>query len=203
MKLHKTAKSFLVILVVTLVVFLIFFLGTGISINETNFPDRYFCIYVKLNLDTNQDGALNKIEIMNAKEINISRGDLGGTYADSYYRADYPPIQSLQGIEYFTHLETLNCFGQELVSLDLKNNKELKYLDCRFNQLTSLDVSNNRKLKLLICDGNQISNLNVTQNHLLETLWCRDNLITNLDLSNNEHLMQDNILCDTNVGIIR
>ena len=52
-------------------------------------------------------------------------------------------ISDLTGIEAFTALTELCCFGNNLTSLDISNNTALTSLQCQSNQLTSLDVSNN------------------------------------------------------------
>ena len=55
-------------------------------------------------------------------------------------------ISNLSGIEYFTGLITLGCFGNQLTTLDLSKNTALTYLNCSYNNLTSLYC--NKKLVL-------------------------------------------------------
>ena len=43
----------------------------------------------------------------------------------------------------------LGCYSNQLTSLDVSNNMELKALICEVNPMTSLDLSKNRKLKSL------------------------------------------------------
>ena len=52
-------------------------------------------------------------------------------------------ISDLTGIEGFTALTYLNCYGNELTSLDVSSNTALTKLICGNNSLTSLDFSNN------------------------------------------------------------
>ena len=75
---------------------------TDVSINETNFPDANFRTVVK-EYDTDKDENLSRAEIEAVKEI----------------KCYYKDIRSLTGIEYFTALQTLKCYSNQLTSLDL------------------------------------------------------------------------------------
>ncbi len=105
-------------------------------------------------------------------------------------------ISDLTGIEDFISLTYLNCFSNQLTSLDVSNNTDLNILACNSNQLTSLNVSQNTALTYLYCHYNQLTSLDVSQNTSLYLLYCRQNSIANLDVSNNTDL---NILdCNSN-----
>jgi Leucine-rich repeat (LRR) protein len=116
-------------------------------------------------------------------------------------------ITSLSGIEYFSNLETLNCQGNLLTSIDLSSNLGLKYLDCSKNPLSTLDVSKNTQLTELYCDGivtitnkinaensvaNQLTALDLSKNVSLVKLSCSNNQIVGLDLSKNTLLRDVN-----------
>ncbi len=66
-------------------------------------------------------------------------------------------IGSLDGIENFINLQTLNCDNNQLTSLDLSGLTSLKYLDCSDNRLTSLDVSGLTGLTGLYCSHNYMA----------------------------------------------
>ena len=85
-------------------------------------------------------GILTEVEISNITSIKVNS----------------KPISSLQGIEFFTALTDLSCFGNQLTSLDVSQNTALEDLYCSSNQLTSLDVSKNTALTSLSCYNNQI-----------------------------------------------
>lgn len=53
-----------------------------------------------------------------------------------------------------TALEVLNCFENQLSSLDLSGVTALKELGCSNNKLRSLNVSKNKVLEALSCDDN-------------------------------------------------
>ena len=93
-------------------------------------------------------------------------------------------ISNLTGIEAFTALTLLNCWGNQLTSLDVSQNTALTILSCGENQLTSLDVSQNTALTTLLCASNQLTTLDVSQNTALTLLGCAGNQLTSLDVRN-------------------
>ena len=144
---------------------------TDVSINETNFPDANFRTVVK-EYDIDKDENLSRAEIEAVKEIKCYHKD----------------IRSLTGIEYFTALQTLKCYSNQLTSLDISGNTALKSLDCAKNQLAALDVSQNTALESLDCADNQVTTLDVSRNTALKSLDCAKNQLTTLDVSRNTAL---------------
>ena len=152
---------------------------TDVSINETNFPDANFRTVVK-EYDIDKDENLSRAEIEAVKEIKCYNKD----------------IRSLTGIEYFTALQTLKCYSNQLTSLDISGNTALKSLDCAKNQLAALDVSQNTALDSLDCADNQLTTLDVSRNTALKSLNCADNQVTSLDISQNTAL--ESLICAGN-----
>ena len=142
-------------------------------INETNFPDEEFRNWV-LAQDYGKDGYLTDDEIAAVKTINV------------YNRN----IASLKGIEFFTALIILNCYNNQLTTLDVSKNTELTYLYCEYNNLTTLDVSKNTALEYLHCYNNQLTTLDVSKNTALKELYCYNNQLTTLDVSKNTALIK-------------
>lgn len=97
-------------------------------------------------------------------------------------------ITSLAGIEYFTDLETLDCMGNQLTTLDVTKLTKLKFLVCNDNQLTALDVTGLTSLTDLECNGNQLVSLDVSTLKELQILWCHGNKMTALDITHNAYL---------------
>lgn len=97
-------------------------------------------------------------------------------------------ITSLAGIEYFTDLETLDCMGNQLTTLDVTKLTSLMFLVCNDNQLTALDVTGLTSLTDLECSDNQLVSLDVSTLEELEILWCHGNKMTALDITNNAYL---------------
>lgn len=88
------------------------------------------------------------------------------------------------------------CSGENITSLDISKNSQLKVLDCSQNSLTSLDVSKNTNIGTLNCSNNNLSSLSISKNTVLSILKCSDNRIASLDLSKNTELFE--LRCSNN-----
>lgn len=141
----------------------------GIPVNGTTFPDSNFRDLVSADFDKNSDGFLSAAEIGAVTDI----------------RCRWRCIASLKGIEYFTSLQTLDCYSNQLTSLDLSANTALTTLNCGNNWLTSLNVSANTALTNLDCYNNELTSLELSANTALTSLDCSKNQLTSLDLSAN------------------
>lgn len=75
-----------------------------IAINETNFPDEIFREYVISEFDKDKNNKLSEEEIANAQYINVDEKGIG----------------SLEGVEYFTALTSLNCSSNQLTKFRYK-----------------------------------------------------------------------------------
>ncbi|MBR6964087.1 MAG: leucine-rich repeat domain-containing protein [Prevotella sp.] len=146
-------------------------MADDIVINETNFPDENFRNWM-LAQDYGQDGVLTETEIAGVTEMDVNNEN----------------IANLKGIEYFTALTSLYCYGNQLSSLDVSQNTALTELSCNGNQLSSLDVSQNTALTELSCWSCQLTSLDVSQNTALTYLDCGFNQLTSLDVSQNTAL---------------
>ena len=146
--------------------------SVDVEINAANFPDDNFRSYVSTNFDTDGDGVLSASEIADVLDIYVN--DMS--------------ISSLTGIEHFTALEYLQCYGNQLTALDISKNTALTELRCQNNQLTALDLSKNTALTALQCYNNQLTALDVSSNTALTSLRCQYNQLTALDVSNNTAL---------------
>ena len=140
---------------------------------QVNIPDDNFLnALIELGVDTNGDSIISPLEAEMITSLDVR----------------YKSISDLTGIEAFVNLETLNCYINQLTSLDVSNNTALIRLECSCNQLTILDFSNNTALINLYCSWNQLTSLDVSNNTKLSNLGCRDNQLTSLDVSNNTAL---------------
>ena len=146
----------------------------GIAIDATNFPDEKFREYVSTYCDKDKDTYLSDEEIAAVTKINVN----------------IKSISDLKGIEYFTALTQLECYRNQLTSLNVSKNTALKLLYCPDNQLTSLDVSKNTALEYLNCSINQLTSLDVSKNTALTDLFCGYNQLASLDVSKNTALTE-------------
>lgn len=94
-------------------------------------------------------------------------------------------ISDLTGIEAFTNATQLDCYGNQLTSLNVSSNTALTLLSCWDNQINTLDLSQNTSLETLDCGTNLLSNLDVTLNTALTSLSCSNNTISSIDISQN------------------
>ncbi len=89
---------------------------------KVTIPDNNFLnALIELGVDTDGDGIISPAEAEVIISLDVSE--------DS--------ISDMTGIEAFVNLDTLDCFINQLTSLDLSNNTALTYLDCVWNHLTS------------------------------------------------------------------
>lgn len=159
-----------------------------IAINEKNFPDENFRDYVAEEWDKNQDKYFSPSEIANAKWISC----------------DNKEISNLKGIEFFTNIWLLECYYNNLTTIDLSHNKKLSYINCHHNQLKELDVSGLPLLKTFYCGHNALPSIDVSKNEKLEDFDCQDNHLDTLDVSQNKELVKlscgDNNLTELDVS---
>lgn len=101
----------------------------------------------------------------------------------SLYLSDFS-ISSLDGINYFTNITSLNCENNLLSGLNVTNLLYLTSLNCSNNQLANLNVNGLTELQNLNCQFNQLANLNVSGITNLFNLECSYNQIVTLNLNN-------------------
>ncbi|MBR0533576.1 MAG: hypothetical protein IJK19_02660 [Bacteroidales bacterium] len=123
-------------------------------------PDKVFKEYLIAHYDTDGDGEISESEALKVRKIAVKTDN----------------ILSLEGIEYFTNLDSLICRG---VDLDMDEHAEIGTP----GRLTSLDLSKNIFLSHLECDGNHLKSLILPDNPWMVFLRCSHNYLTELDLS--------------------
>ncbi len=121
----------------------------------------------------------NSVDLNNDGEIQVSEASL------IKYLSIHPEneVSSLEGIESFVNLMYLNCYQNQLTSLDLSQNINLVYLDCSNNQLANLNLEQNSNLFFLNCHFNQLISLVVGQNQSINFMMASDNLLSSIDVS--------------------
>ena len=180
-------------MVFTFLPFSAFAANTEIDLNspefKLNFPDEEFRNFLKGYCDTNNDGKL---------DVDIKSMKIPNSYA----------IKSLKGIEFFEDLETLDCHGIGLTTLNVTKNFNLKELNCSDNQLKDYLYILSSGLKKLDCSNNKLTymNLGILYGLNLEEVNCSNNNITNIvmwnvgelvkfDCSNNDLMTLDVSQC--------
>ena len=141
--------------------------------NATESDITYEHVDTGKKIDANSDGEISIAEAEAVTYINVSQ--LG--------------VTDLSGIEYFVNLEYLNCSQvQPAYSYDPETHEQIIEYPSKY--LTSIDLSNNKKLKYLLCyyncnlnDGKGLAALDLSENVDLKYLDCGGNIINELDLS--------------------
>ena len=151
-----------------------------VEINETNFPDENFRLYL-LDQEWGADFTITDAEIAEITSLAVNS----------------KKIESLKGIEHFTALKSLVCNSNyNLTELDVTALTALETLNCSGCKLASLDVSRLQALKDLNCSSNSaIAELNVAQNTALTRLNCSSTSLTSLDVTKNTEL--DTLICNS------
>ena len=135
-------------------------------------PDTGFRSYCLSFADINADFMLTSDELAVVERISISDGG----------------VKSLEGLKYFTGLETLVCYNNSLTSLDVSGNPALKMILCANNEIATLDLSHNSSLEYIDCGNNKLEKLNLEGNSNLALVICASNELANLDVSHNRLL---------------
>lgn len=117
-----------------------------------------------LNQIVNIADANFKSYLVNNNSINLN-GDTEITVAEAQATTELLinglSISDLTGIEAFTNLTRLDCYANNLTTIDVSNNTNLTRLHCADNQITTLDVSDIPTLEQVHCQNNQLVELNV------------------------------------------
>lgn len=144
--------------------------AADVVINSTNFPDATFRKFVTENFDTEKPkGSLSDAELQAVTTMDVSKKS----------------IQNLKGIEYFTALNTLKCYGNKLTQLDVSALTNLVTLECYDNSsvMTTLNATGCTALKTLKCYNSKLEALSLGRCSNLATLDCHSNQLTELNIS--------------------
>lgn len=125
-----------------------------ITLDAASFPDPAFLNKVAAALGMQPGSIVAGADLSSIKTLDVSNSG----------------IQSLKGVELLDRVESLNCSGNQLTTLDVSANTQLKNLNCRDNQISELNVNNNLELETLDCHNNQIHVLNLSNNMCLESV---------------------------------
>lgn len=143
-------------------------------INNANFPDPIFRQYILDNFDKDKNGYIGYPEILEYQKICIS---------------NEPELASLQGIEYFQNLRSLNCSYTSVASIPTEMFEFLESLDCSNTAVASIDVSCCPRLTSLSVTSTNISSLDVSRLKSLQWFECSATKVSSLDISENSKLL--------------
>ncbi len=142
-------------------------------IDSSTFPDALFRRYIR-QFDNNGNGQLDyEWEYQHEKIVSFT-----GEVANVQIIEGLPSgIKNLKGIEYFPFLQSLDCCGMKLTSLDLSNNPCLQTLDCSNNLLKAIrfGAQDHIDLKTIHCQDNKLDSLDLT-GQLTFQKWLNDHI---------------------------
>lgn len=137
------------------------------------FPDETFSQYISNNYDNDEDGFLSDAEIASVTSISISD----------------KAVTSLQGIDVFSSLETLDCSNCSLTELNLQDNLNLISINCSNNMITDLSLfSSSNKLQEIRCYGNKLEAASIYANWPLKKFYCWDNDFEKISYDENSNI---------------
>lgn len=135
-----------------------------VEINSTNFPDQVFRKYVEDNID--------KADTTGQKDDKLSQAERDAVTEISITNTN---CTDLTGIAYFANLTELNCYHNQLTTLDVSKNAKLSALRCYNNGMEKLNLGDITSLTVLQCKDNNLTELDVSKNPYLKELQCREN----------------------------
>lgn len=142
-------------------------------VNQAAFPDEAFRTLVAEQVDANHDGiiapsesaAITQLDFTTPQDtvytpppLNTPKDIATDIAIEGFPDDEQAPgeeaqgIVSLEGLEHFPNLQSLNCSNMGLVALDLSKNPALVYVDCRGNGFSALNLANNKAITCLYCD---------------------------------------------------
>jgi uncharacterized repeat protein (TIGR01451 family) len=162
--------------------FLLLLINSVLAAQTINFSDAAFKAKL-LQSDSNSVIARNladdyfAIDVNNDKEIQLSEA-LQVAHLD----IEGSNISSLDGIEKFTNLVSLQCGNNKIVDLNVGTLVQLTDLNCSSNSIETLTLTGAISLQNLYCQNNKLSTLNLTGLANLQSFFCGSNSITALNL---------------------
>lgn len=120
-----------------------------------------------IRIDSNWDG---QIQVEEAQQV-------------GYINCSGKNIATVEGINSFSNLKSLDCYTNQLTQLNLQL-PNLNDLNCSNNLLAALNLNNVANLKILYCGNNSLTNLNFNNVPNLEKLGFDSNQITAVNLNN-------------------
>ena len=145
--------------------------GEGVILNDINFKDGNFRKRITDITGVQEGQLISNEQIARITELNLRNSG----------------IENLDGIEFFTALEMLDCYDNNITELDLRNNINLTEVDFGDNFISEFKLPSN--IQIIHCKDNLFTELNLSQYSQLTTLDCSKNKdLVLIDVSQNTAL---------------
>ena len=147
----------------------------SIPITEIYFTDEIFRSYILEHCDTG-GGDLENVSGRDSGDKILSPNEIASVTSINLNSEKYRGIKTLDGIQYFTNLDVLNCANLQLTGLKLSLSS-LNRLTCSGNaKMTMLDVSECTNLNYLSCSNCALEGtLDLSKLYSLNSLSCSNN----------------------------
>lgn len=155
-----------------------------VTIPDANFKAKL----IQLGVDTNADGAIQVTEAEAVNSLDLMESS----------------IIDLTGIEYFVNLTYLNCYSNDITTLNLSSLISLETLSVNGNSITSLNLNGLTNLHTLDTSGNPLVTLDLSGLNALQEVTCSACSLVTLNVSNLVNLTtldcSGNQLTELNLG---
>jgi hypothetical protein len=146
----------------------------------------------KFYIDTCEVKTVNALELLKTSNSIAALAAAGVATATT-------KIANLDGIQYFSGLDTLKLTSNNLQTLDLSGNPDLLVLEMNFNFINELDFSHNLKLQRVRFKASaqassslKLQSIDVSQNAALRHFYLPKHRLTSIELNN--HLSFDELI---------
>lgn len=147
-----------------------------VNIPDVNFKNKLLSASTSNGVAKSADGDFMVIDINGDLEIQQSEALL------VYYLSvsTSTNIADLTGIEYFTNVKELWCYGNQISSLDVSGLTNLERLECANNNMNSINLTGLTSLVELNCRANQLTNIDLSNLTALEYVNCNQNQLNSI-----------------------
>ena len=159
---------------------------TETFVTESNFPDANFrTALLKANIQTKED-------VENTTQLDLRYNQIRDLTGIEYFtNLDLlkVSVNELRSLDVSKNLKlTYLDAGNNQLMTEIKLPNSLKYLDCFYNDIKSIDLLGLSDLWYLNMTANSLSTIDLSGNPKLTHLFLEDNNLTKLDLSNQINL---------------
>lgn len=146
-----------------------------------NIPDKnlHYAL-IENGVDLNKDSLIQKNEAEAIQKLELKN----------------KKIYSLEGIQSFVNLKSLDCSENLIYYFDFNLLTKLETLNCEKNRLSTLHISKLNKLVKLNCSGNPLYRIDIRSLANLEELECRSNGLNEIIFNSQNNL--SSLVCNDN-----
>ena len=156
------------------------FYGSSATAQIVHIPDENFKAALLANkfINTNSDGEIQVNEALDFSGMIIVNNQ---------------SISDLTGIESFVNLTGLKVHFNNLSSVNVSANEQIRELHIQNNQINSLDISSNPSLSMIRAHNNVLTSLDLSNNIRLRYLEVTNNKLSSLNVKNGKNYIMNKL----------